>query len=249
MTRFARCPRWFARPLASSLLMAAALSASPSFAQTFDCDMNLTGAFDYVVAAAGGAGQGYLRAAENAHFRPQVEHLVRGLTSATPGPDLEYLLRRFPNHLRALVAMSRLAAKTPGLRPTDVTLSIECFFERALAIRRSDPIPRILYADFLSRNKQTEPALGQLAQAARLAVDHAGAQYSIGLAYLQMKQYDQALEHAHRARALGDRRDGLQIALTKLGKWREMTPPEPATTPPSEPGPVPAIPASSPTSD
>ena len=58
------------------------------------------GPFDYRTAPADKR-----RLVEGAHFTRDVEQLIRGHTSSTPVGDLNYTLRVFPNHPRALYAL------------------------------------------------------------------------------------------------------------------------------------------------
>lgn len=44
---------------------------------------------------------------EQYHLTPKVRSLRAGQTSVTPGPDLDYVLRAFPNHIPALYLMTR----------------------------------------------------------------------------------------------------------------------------------------------
>lgn len=53
----------------------------------------------------------------NNHFTAEVEALVRGKTSATPGGDIDFTLRAIPNNHRVLLAMMRLGEKEPPPNP------------------------------------------------------------------------------------------------------------------------------------
>src|SRR5689334_5467108 len=50
-----------------------------------------------------------LELVESFHFTPKVEKGIGGNTSITAGGDLNYTLRVFPNHHRALAALIRLS--------------------------------------------------------------------------------------------------------------------------------------------
>ena len=81
------------------------LLAGTSFAQVVNggCGalQNAFGPFDYRTE------RGYnLDVVESYHFTPPVEALIRG-SSGTIGGDLDYTLRAFPNHDRALNATIR----------------------------------------------------------------------------------------------------------------------------------------------
>src|SRR5690349_17127398 len=67
------------------------------------------------------------------HFTPDVESLIKGITGPVP-MELDYTLRAFPNHSRALWAMARYQLDHPW-RVTDHFHSIECYFARAMAFR------------------------------------------------------------------------------------------------------------------
>lgn len=166
---------------------------------------------------------------ENAHFTPQVEALVRGKTSARPGHDIAYTLHAFPNHHRALMAMVALGKKEKTNRPSDTPFSIECWFIRAVTWRPDDTIVRLIYATYLNDEKRTSEAEQQLSFAASQAKENAFTQHNIGLVYFDMKNYDKALMHAHKAYALGLGIPTLRDQLKSVGKWSE-----PAESPPAE---------------
>ncbi|TQE90816.1 MAG: hypothetical protein FKY71_20345, partial [Spiribacter salinus] len=65
-----------------------------------------------------------------AHFTPQVERLERG-QSGHLGGDIDYTLRAFPNHHRALDAMSRLAVREDTHKPSNMRYTVRCWFHRA----------------------------------------------------------------------------------------------------------------------
>lgn len=203
------------------LVIVALLLDGPALAQPSDCDLSSANTHDYRAAAMGLGAAPYLRAAEKAHLTPQVLNLIHGQTTTYPGGDLEYVLLRFPNHPRALVAMTRLFERTPTRRPQTVSMDIECFYARALQFFADDTVVRTMFADYLARQGQQPRALQQLAFATKYAGDNPMSHYNIGLVYLQMKEFDLALSQAHRAAALGDDRDGLKRALVQAGKWAQ----------------------------
>ena len=59
---------------------------------------NAYGPFDYRTAT-----EEQHRMVEGAHFLGYIESLKRGKNAVTPGPDIDYTLRVFPNHHRALL--------------------------------------------------------------------------------------------------------------------------------------------------
>ena len=74
---------------------------------------------------------------EGAHFTPEVEALVRGRTGLVGG-DIDYTLRAFPNHHRALVSMMKLGERMKAPQVPGAHYSVECYFDRALRFKPND---------------------------------------------------------------------------------------------------------------
>lgn len=178
----------------------------------------------------------YLPLVENAHFTSLVENLVRGKTGESVGPDLDYTLARFPNHHRALVAVSKLYDKKLPEAVTRLPRPTECYFERAVRFRKNDTVVRLLYAQFLAKVGRSGEAAGQLQVAAALQPESAITQRNVGLLYLEMKAYDQALAQAHIVARLDPAETVLRQALERAKRWREPAPavvPEATTAAPA----------------
>lgn len=158
---------------------------------------------------------------ESTHFLPYIEALVRGHTNITPGDDIDYTLRSFPNHHRALIAMMRLGEKEKTLKPNGSRYTVECWFDRAVRFRSDDTTVRMIFATYLSKNNKVPEAVNQLEYVVNLAKDNAFTHYNIGLVYFDMKLYDKALIQAHKAQALGMERPQLRDMLEKVGQWKE----------------------------
>jgi tetratricopeptide (TPR) repeat protein len=161
-----------------------------------------------------------LAVVENFHFTPNVERLVRGATGAV-GADISYTLEHFPNHHRALAAMSRLALRDKNRKPHGARYTIECYFDRALRYRPDDARVHALYGSYLLALGQTASALEQLEQAARLEPDNATAHYNLGLLYVKTKDYEKARASAQKAYSMGFPLPGLKKQLAAAGEWRE----------------------------
>lgn len=160
-----------------------------------------------------------------AHFTSGVETLTQQKTGPFGG-DIDYTLRAIPNHPRALMTMMKLVERTKMERPPGAQYSIECYFDRAMRFRPKDGTVRMIYADFLAKRGKHKEALEQLETAKELAGDNANLNYNVGLAYVELKDYDKALAHAHKAYALGFTLPGLRNKLERVGKWRDATPEE-----------------------
>ena len=161
-----------------------------------------------------------LTVVEQYHFTPEVERLVRG-ASGSLGADLSYTLEHFPNHHRALAAMTRLALRDKNRKPYGAHYSIDCYFDRALRFRPDDARVHALFGGYLLGLGLSDAALAQLQDAVRLEPNNATAHYNLGLLYLKRKDYAQARASAHTAYGMGFPLPGLKNQLTAAGQWRE----------------------------
>lgn len=155
---------------------------------------------------------------ETFHFTPDVEQL-RG---HNPGSDLDYTLRAFPNHHRALMSMMKLGARNKTSKPRGAKFTVECYFERAEAFRPNDAMVKVIFGLFLKQSGKVNEAVAKLEAASELDAKNANVHYNLGLAYMDLKQYDKALESAHKAYAGGFPLPGLKAQLKRAGKWQEL---------------------------
>jgi len=214
-------------------LLSSIFSAEPAFAQTGNSACgplaNAFGPLDYRTERGNN-----LYLVESTHFLPYIESLIRGHTNITPGDDIDYTLRAYPNHHRALLAMMRLGEKEKTPKPNGSRYTVECWFERAVQFRPDDTTVRMIFSSYLSKNKRVPEAISQLEHATALAKDNSFTHYNIGLVYFDMKIYDKALAQAHKAIALGFKRTELRDLLEKAGQWQE-----PVATPADAPASAP----------
>lgn len=162
-----------------------------------------------------------LRLVENAHFTPRVEVLIGGAKGSPLVADLDYTLRAFPNHHRALVSIMRLTERAKSPYPPGLSRPAECYFERAVRWRPDDTVARMIYAKFLYLHKRPDEAKAQLERAAHDAGDNPMTHYNVGLVYLEGGNLTDALAQAHKAYALGFTRPELRERLKQSGHWRE----------------------------
>lgn len=160
---------------------------------------------------------------EVAHFTPKVESLAGGVSSYIGG-DIDYTLRAFPNHHKALVATTRLAERLKADKVPHMNWSVECYYRRAIALAPDDVVVRMLFAAFLNKKSRTEEALQHLGTAKQHAADNPFTHFNLGMSYLDLGSYDQALVHAHKALLLGFPRTELKDRLVALGKWKDPEP-------------------------
>jgi hypothetical protein len=163
---------------------------------------------------------------EGTHFKPHHEQLVRRRGDSTDdlGANLSYTLRSFPNHHRALNSMIRLAERSKLEQPPGADRTVECFLRRAVKFRPDDTVARMLYVSYLIKKSRRDDALAQLATTESYARESAFSLYNMGLLYLQLQEWDQALAMAHRAQSMGFTRTELRDRLTQAGKWQDPQP-------------------------
>jgi tetratricopeptide (TPR) repeat protein len=224
--------------LLAATLAVSLLGISPAAAQSLDLPPPVGGACGDWTAGYGPldyrlATPQQIDIVERNHFNASVETLQKGMTSITAGGDLTYTLRAFPNHPRALAAMSRLVRKEGREKPKESMFSMECWYQRAIRFAPDDPSVRVLYGNDLLRAGRRADAIEQLEEATRVASDSANVQYNLGLAYFGLKDYRRSLEHAQKAYAQGFPLPGLREKLKKAGQWR--APPEQPTSQSGDP--------------
>ena len=210
----AEVPR--ATVLMKALLLAICIvPAWPVFADEATCGSlkNATGPFDYRKPDVDN-----LRMVHEFHFTPEVESLKEAKTGYLGG-DLDYTLRVFPNHHRALASMMALQFKAKTERPTGTHWPIPCYFDRAMRFAPDDGKVRMIYGVYLMRKDKTKDAIEEFKVAADLGEDSGNLHYNAGLAYFEVGDYAQSVEHAKKAYAAGFSLPGLKNKLVKAGKW------------------------------
>lgn len=195
----------------------ALLLAGPAFA---NCELAIR--VDYAKDYRAPQSASLIQNVEINHFTPSVELLIQPKWRYF-GSDIQYMLERIPNHPRALASMARLVEREKNEQPEGATVDIGCQFQRAFEFVPDDLTPRLIYADYLTRRKQTELALGQLNFIVKHAGDDPFAHFNAGLIYTDLKAYDLALKQAHHALALGMNRPLLRDRLVAAGRWRDPT--------------------------
>ncbi len=86
-----------------------------------------------------------LRRVEKHHFTSDVEFLKRGSTTMLPYGDLAYTLRAWPNHHRALNAISRYQLRMKR-KNKSIDIPAECWFKRAISYTRRDHLYALCHA-------------------------------------------------------------------------------------------------------
>lgn len=160
-----------------------------------------------------------LQIVEAEHFTPNIEALVSGNTTYVLG-DIEYTLRTFPNHHRALAAVSKFEFQVEDAQEQiEGGLSPECFFKRAVAFKPLDGVVRLIYGTYLHKKKKFTAAANQYQKALKINPNSAEVHYNIALLYLDTGKTTLAVEHGHKAYELGYPLPGLKDKLVKQGVW------------------------------
>lgn len=224
-------------PSKRGVLVARSLRKGLLFLSFGGCAISVSAA-DFGDCASGGGmvGGGYdyrsgprdvLARVEHNHFSAQVEALVKGDSSAYIGADLDFVLRYFPNHHRALAAMTRLAKRDKTSRPKGAGVSMDCYFELALRVAPDDGMVDLLYGMWLLDAGNKGAAQEHLVRAqGSVPRDNANYQYNLGLGWFALGRYDQALDAAHAAYSRGYPLPGLRQKLEKAGRWKPVPPVE-----------------------
>ncbi len=155
---------------------------------------------------------------EMAHFTEEVQQGVKGNTG-TLGQDLDYTLRAFPNHTKALAALSRAALRQRTLQLPGARYAVECYFERAVRFQPDDGLAWGAYGQYVYALGENARALPMLKKAAELVPDNPAVNYNAGIAYFNAKNYELAVQHAKKAYQLGFPLPGLRKMLVDAGKW------------------------------
>ena len=174
---------------------------------------------------------------ESGHFGSKTFELARLGDWCFYWGDLDYTLRAFPNHPRALVAMAeyletRQACETKrssSSSPEDLAAEIEkglwrehnadFYFQKAIEFRPQYAATHVLYGKYLRKAGRRDDALEQFADAEKLEPQSADAQYYLGLIYLDKGDNAKAKQHAERAYRLGQQQTELKERLVKAGLW------------------------------
>ena len=154
---------------------------------------------------------------EKGHFTRDVENLILGSSTANPMGDISYTLRTFPNHHRALYAMSRYMLRLDNRPIAGVRNSPECWFDRAMRFNPTDGTVRIIYGLYLHRIDSYDKSLERYTEALVLIPNSAELHYNLGLLYFDMGDYESSKKHAEVAYGLGFPLPALKRKLQEIG--------------------------------
>lgn len=161
-----------------------------------------------------------LKIVETYHFTLDVENLIKGQSGPLES-DLNYTLRAWPNHHRALVSIIKYQLKiNQKFVPGKLETPPECYLQRAIHFSPEDAISYSLYAYYLKEIGQTDNAATLYQKALAISPNNSKIEYAYSKFLLEIKQYDKALEYAKKAYAHGKPANALKEQLIKLGVWK-----------------------------
>jgi len=155
-----------------------------------------------------------LQIVERAHFTTDVATLTSGY-SGTLNSDIDYTLRAFPNHHRALESLGDLAIREKSNKLKNMHFTVPCYYIRASLFVPSDGLVNAIYAKYLSRIGQNDIAKSEIESALKKSSNNPRVIYNVGLTYYYLGDYKTAKEYSEKAKNLGSSATGLEILLHK----------------------------------
>ncbi len=154
------------------------------------------------------------------HFTPEVEALISGHTGYIEA-DLDYTLRAFPNHHRALFAVLKLQLRD-GYRRVGGYRTVECYFDRAMRFAPDDGVVRMLYGIYLHRKGKYQEALTRYKEAERFVPGDTELSYNLGLLMCDLNRCSEAIPYAQKAYSAGYPLPGLKQRLIDAKLWNQV---------------------------
>lgn len=151
---------------------------------------------------------------EDHHFTPEMEQLRRGTNLSY---NLDYTVRAFPNHHRALFAMIRYVTEGRDKQRKKLVTPPECYLQRAIRFQPADGTVYMLYGLYLHKLKHLQDAESFYKKAVALIPDSPEANYNYGLLLTDMERYEEAKPYARKAYQLGYPLPGLRRRLASAG--------------------------------
>ena len=181
------------------------------------------GPFDYTSKADKniriGGSDNPLNLVERAHFTPEVEGLIKGHSGYLEG-DLDYTLRAWPNHHRALLSIIRYQVQVvKKLRTGKLASPPECYLQRAIHFSPKDAASYSLYGYYLQKTGHLDEAVKYYENALEIDSKNAKIAYAFSLLLIDLNRYDEAVKYAKIAYESGKAPKGLKQKLEKLGVW------------------------------
>ncbi len=154
---------------------------------------------------------------ERNHFTSKVSSLQGGESGGLLS-DIDYTLRAFPNHHRALYTLIRLSTREALEQRLDQWRTPpECYLQRAVNFAPEDGRAHTLFGIYLHERGMHERAEAKYRRAIALQARAPEAHYNVGLLLLEMERYEEARRHARKAYSQGYPLPGLRRKLADAG--------------------------------
>lgn len=158
---------------------------------------------------------------EGAHFNENVENLKEGAKHKyNLYGDIDYTLRAFPNHYRALYTTIRLRTLEGRPYQKKGLEQPECYLNRAIKFTPGDPTVYSLYGILLHKLDRFNEALEKYLKAQEINPNDIQTKYNIGLLLCEMKRFDEAKKYALEVYNNNYPLNGLKNRLIKSGHWQ-----------------------------
>lgn len=154
------------------------------------------------------------------HLDPAVERMDRGVYNLYVRGDIEFLLRRWPNHYLALQALIRFEAGGGQMHPQRPS---SCYFDLAQRFAPDDVNVLLLKGIYNYEKDDHAAAEAAWLYALRIEASSSDAHYNLGLLYFNTKRFDEARKHAVAAYDAGYPLPGLRNKLISAGQWTSET--------------------------
>lgn len=165
---------------------------------------------------------------EGAHFSLEYQAYLKGQKKSSrqanelpPAAGFGYTLWAFPNQPLALAAMEDLGIRHKTEKPPGAILRVHCWFQRAVRFAPDDELVRALYGYYYARRGMPSEARVQLEKVVFLGSSNSSVYVYSAFAYIEIKEYEKALEAAKTAYQLGYSLPGLRNRLKQAGKWHD----------------------------
>lgn len=152
-------------------------------------------------------------------------HMQAGIDKMNEGrffyafQDFDFILKRFPNHPKALMLMVEVTNKMgkPGMA--------EQYFAKAIELFPGTAYTYVVYGMHLQKSGKIPAAIENYKKAIEISPGIPEAHYNLGLAYVAEKRYDLANAEANAAYDLGHPLPGLRRKLEQAGAWKPLPKP------------------------
>ena len=149
------------------------------------------------------------------HINPAARRISAGEYSRSVMSDLDWTLTRFPNHPAALELLIRYVLAGGKIYEFS---QAECYFQWAHEFAPDDDKMLLAEGYFHWRRSNLQRAIRSYESVLEIDPNSAVAHYNLGLVYIELNDYEQALKHAQAAYAQSYPLSGLRDKLKAVGR-------------------------------